>query len=303
MALSEGDDLSMIAMGNVVRPHPWMLYIHAFFVWMVVLTTQGIIHQTMQSFLIRRAQWLKELPNPQASTILVEGIPLQYRSDAKLREFVERCFEPSAIKSAHVVKDSGTLIELHRNTLWLQEHLCKAEIEWASNSHLAEFRPQMRKHLMGDRCDAIETYTREIEKNEQLIKEQRQEVIQASQQDVGGINTRNGFVTFASRREAELAVNLQYSNICVEWQVSYAPEPEGVDWDDLRHNVGPRLNSLRITLGYAIVSPVCGVPAYMHYHNQPCLYGQLGCVAEPLDGNCSLAQFDNLHEFFANSHD
>jgi hypothetical protein len=89
-AADMGDNLSRIAMGNVVLQHPWMPYVHALFVWYVVFTTQGAIHRAMQNFLVRRSQWLKDLPNPQASTVLIEGIPEQYRSDVKLREFFEQ---------------------------------------------------------------------------------------------------------------------------------------------------------------------------------------------------------------------
>mmetsp|Transcript_126570 Transcript_126570/g.253047 ORF Transcript_126570/g.253047 Transcript_126570/m.253047 type:complete len:824 (+) Transcript_126570:45-2516(+) len=259
-----GDNLSRVAMGNVVRPHPWIMYVHAFFVWLVVLITLGTVNQSMQAFLVRRARWLKELPYPQASTILVEGIPENCRSDAKLREFFEQLFSSSDIRAAHIVKDTGELMKLHQNMLALEDKLQKAEVEWATKDHAEEFRPHARHHILAERTDAITLYQKQIAALEEHIKEKRALVIEAAQSHVGGVNTRNGFVTFAHRREAELAVNLQYSNICVEWQVSYAPEPEGVDWNDLRRNINPRINVLLMSIGYAIIMalyvlflPVC----------------------------------------------
>jgi len=272
VAAELGDNLSRVGMLNVLREHPWILYVHAFFVWFVVLTTQGIVHRAMQKFLVRRSQWLKELPYPQASTVLIEGIPEAYRSDKELRYFFEQVFEPSAIKAACVVKETGELMAIYRESQALGEELQKAEIEWASANRAPEFRPQTRRGLMAERTDAIEFYTQQIKEREELIKHKRALVIEAAQEKVGGVNTRNGFVTFARRREAELAINLQYSNVCVEWQVSYAPEPEGVDWEDLRKNVGPRLSALLTFIGYALVSalylvflPVCVATTNLAY--------------------------------------
>lgn len=63
----------------------------------MVLLGCYLIHSAQLSFLEHRFQWLKEIPAPRATTILVENLPKEYRSDEALRFYFLRLFGVEAI--------------------------------------------------------------------------------------------------------------------------------------------------------------------------------------------------------------
>merc|ERR1712048_808288 len=71
----DADTLSYWGMANVVDDHPWLYWAHAFIVWAVIVGVQYMLYNAMRAFMPRRAAWLKALPIPRATTVLVEGIP------------------------------------------------------------------------------------------------------------------------------------------------------------------------------------------------------------------------------------
>jgi len=109
------DQLSSLAMGNVINHHPWMYYLHAVIVNMVTYFIVNRVYASMNMLLGMRYRWLKTLPAPRCRTVLVENIPEDFRSDDRLLTFFKALFPGHAssgeekVHSAKVVKDAPQL--------------------------------------------------------------------------------------------------------------------------------------------------------------------------------------------------
>merc|ERR1719217_699021 len=82
----------------------WIWWLLALVVWGVVIFTQGWVFRWQRLFIQRREKWLLATPAPFATTILVEGIPAEYRTDREFKEFFQKLFPSSTVKDAFVVK-------------------------------------------------------------------------------------------------------------------------------------------------------------------------------------------------------
>merc|ERR1719386_545776 len=88
------DDLSFLTMGNIVPSHPWLYHVHAVVVNLVTFVVIQVLYCAMPKFLQLRYLWLKQMRAPRSVTVLVEGIPEGWRSDAKLKDFFSTMFKP-----------------------------------------------------------------------------------------------------------------------------------------------------------------------------------------------------------------
>jgi len=238
--------LSSIAMGNVMRHHPWLYYVHAVIVNLVTFTVVKFTYDTMTKFQRLRFDWLRELPAPRCLAVLVEGIPDEYRSDEKLLEFFSTQFHAGHVKDAVVVKDARALVKLHDEQTKCRDGLKEAEEEWEKNDCPEDDRPTFKQMLCmgeefdqsscGDVHDTIKFYESRLNGPEGLdakVDEAREAAIEAAK-TVGGINTSTGFVTFAKRRQAATATCLVFSSNREEWVVSIPPPASDVLWNDLK---------------------------------------------------------------------
>lgn len=105
-----GDNLSMFSFGNIHRGSP-LYWLHAFGVWGVVLTIVKLVWQAQERFIHMRWVWLRGMPDIRANTVLVEGIPPEYQSAKKLREFFEVLFPGDKVKDTYCVRDTSVLRE------------------------------------------------------------------------------------------------------------------------------------------------------------------------------------------------
>ena len=103
------DYMSYLSFGNVEVGHPWLYYVHACFVWFVVLTVQINVYAAQTKFLKLRYEWLKGLPELRSTTLLVETIPEKHRSDANLKKFFENMMGAGSVNACNVVKDTTEL--------------------------------------------------------------------------------------------------------------------------------------------------------------------------------------------------
>jgi hypothetical protein len=83
----------------------WIFWLVAWTVWAVVIYVQRRLHVYQQRFLERRMEWLRNLPEPRATTVLVTGIQDGYKTDDDLYKFFSDMFGSEEIKSAFVVKN------------------------------------------------------------------------------------------------------------------------------------------------------------------------------------------------------
>jgi len=109
---ADADYLSYWGMANVVDGHPWLYWLHAMVVWLVCITVQRMLFNAMRDFMKRRKKWLMEMPTMRATTVLVEGIPDETRSDKELKKYFDDIFgKPGTVAKAYVVKYSSGLVK------------------------------------------------------------------------------------------------------------------------------------------------------------------------------------------------
>lgn len=228
------DDLSSITMGNVVYAHRWLYYVHALIINLVTIIVIHVIYSSMPSFLRLRYKWLKEMSAPRSVTVLVEGIPKGWRSDAKLKEFFSTMFKPELISQCFVVKDAPHLHALFNEQQQYAELLKCFKEQWQASSYRPEERPLMHETMcVGDQIDAIEYVEKKLVELRPQVDEARAAALKEAEAE-GGINCSSGFVTFSRRREVEVCHNIQaFSSHRDEWVISHPPPASDVCWVSL----------------------------------------------------------------------
>mmetsp|Transcript_21078 Transcript_21078/g.49052 ORF Transcript_21078/g.49052 Transcript_21078/m.49052 type:complete len:771 (+) Transcript_21078:67-2379(+) len=241
------DELSSVEMANVVDNHPWLFYAHAVVVWIVCFVVHKWLYAAQAMFLRLRVKWLENLPAPRSTTVLVEGIPEEWRSDERLKKFFGTLFSPEDVVEAHVVKHAEELAKAvsKREELLAMKRQAEATLE------KTEKREMIRPGCCDSKVDALEYSTEGLpgveEKIHDLLRKQRE----MQQQDPTRASSHCGFVTFQGRRYAELAQNIQIHADQNVWKVSPAPVPEDIRWSDLRGS--RKFKTVKMLLGYLCV--------------------------------------------------
>lgn len=259
------DPISRMSMENI--PHGSNLYLfHAIYMWYVILVVQGCVWHAQAKFIPLRMQWLQTMQEPRATTVLVEGIPEEFRSDARLHEFFTEMFGANKIKAASVVKRAPELLNLMNEkketakSMSTGTRLQRWVQEWrAEKRRSGGYDPDLEKGAEALASQPTEGFTIDKEKINQYnleildiknrMKDER-EKFDKEALAVGGVNTSNGFVTFYQRSDAELATVVQWSSDESEWVVSHPPEPFSVIWDDLKQDDVKK--TAREILGWAL---------------------------------------------------
>jgi len=238
------DYMSYLSMGNVEQGS-WLYWLHGLVVWYVVVSVKQILFDNQQQFLKRRFDWLRRLPEPRATTVLVESIPNELQSDEELKKYFGKMFTSEKVKEAHVVKNTHTLRSYLAKLESAKDALKQAEVQWEKDGKSPETRPRR----MG--ADLIDRYTEEIKEAEEGIRTERK-TIKENSSTVGGVNCCNGFVTFHKRADAEVARQMQYKPDAEDLVVSVPPAPKGILWSDLYTDSASA--GMYTALGYCLVA-------------------------------------------------
>jgi len=195
-------------------------WLHACFVWYVLIVAEELIICAQKSFQRRRYHWLKRMSEPRANTILVQRIAPEHRSDEALKRYFTDLFGEERIKSASVVKRTGDLKNLVK---------------------------RLKEAVANNTSDATE----EQKELERQVVAERERIFSEAEMAGGKVNTPSGFVTFHSRRDAQAALFLHYSGNQDNWIVSVPPSPEDVFWEDLLQE--PHMENGNEVIGYTCV--------------------------------------------------
>mmetsp|Transcript_11822 Transcript_11822/g.27901 ORF Transcript_11822/g.27901 Transcript_11822/m.27901 type:complete len:751 (+) Transcript_11822:55-2307(+) len=256
------DRLSRFSISNV-KDGSWLLWVYAWLVWMVVYLVEREILVSQERFLCRRFRWLRGLPAPRSTTIMVENLPTRYCSDTVLRKFFEKMFDaPGAISHVHVVRFTEQL-QLLLAQLRLKEQDLKEAEEREKSQEVLDLLLQDRQRLaalcqaerlrltQGAACKEVAVlgpagarwHAEVIDQDEDRIKVSydesgRTEWIEKSSESLvmEPMCTDTAFVTFARRKDAEIALRLQYFPDAEDCVASVPPEAEDIRWCDLRKN-------------------------------------------------------------------
>ena len=257
--LEQQDLFASLSMANIKMNHPWLYHLHALAVVWVVLVVRHLVFEAQTRFVARRMSWLKSLQYPRANTVLVEEIPKAYRSREKLVKFFNENLGPVA--STHLVMQTKRLEQSIELRDFAKSKLAESKASFEKEGvrpSLAKFQPFPLNFFLAD-TDAIEHFSEELVKYELQIKEMRDALSESRGTSTN--STHSAFVTFGSRKSAEMAKALEFSADS-DWLISDAPEAEAIRWQDLAREeaLSPNL----VILGYVLMlllfanfSPIC----------------------------------------------
>jgi hypothetical protein len=205
--------------------------VYAVVVWAVVYVVKECTFSAQNKFLSLRIEWLRDMSPKRACTVMVEGIPIEYQSDANLRQFFELNVHGSKVVMASCTKDTSDLLPL-----WQKREECVAERREAIARQKLAGAPGNNEDLNKQ----IQELALEIKKNRANIKSA-----------VEGSCLDSGFVQFEHRYHAELAVQLDFTADREDWIVSIPPIASDIIWSDLTRD--SRYAQLRELIGYGLV--------------------------------------------------
>jgi len=237
----DADYLSYWGMANVVDGHPWLYWAHALVMWGVVCTVQGLIFNAMKTFMKRRNIWLKQLPHPRSTTVLVEGIPPEYQHDDKLTEYFNNIFGTPVIEKASIVKDTSQLLSMVKTYK-------KAEEAFETKKHAVNHKGESNEG-MAELEEAMKKAKDDVDAEKKVVLEKAQ-----SPDEDKNPNLSKGFVTFKARRDAELAKMMVFNANAEIFVVSIPPDPADVIYTDLQQD--PTAERVRAVIGYALIAGV-----------------------------------------------
>ncbi|GLT33558.1 hypothetical protein SLA2020_081320 [Shorea laevis] len=170
-----------------------------------------------------------EKRRPDQFTVLVRNVPPD--SDESVSESVEHFFlvnHQDNYLTYQVVYNANKLAKLVKKMRRMQNWLDYYQLKYSRNSSR---RPMTKTGFLGcwgERVDAIDHYTSEIEKLSKEVVEERARV----QKDPKSIMPA-AFVSFKSRWAAAVCAQTQQSRNPTLWLTEWAPEPRDVYWENL----------------------------------------------------------------------
>eukprot|EP00930_Biecheleria_cincta_P044478 TRINITY_DN30599_c0_g2_i1.p1 TRINITY_DN30599_c0_g2~~TRINITY_DN30599_c0_g2_i1.p1 ORF type:complete len:668 (-),score=94.89 TRINITY_DN30599_c0_g2_i1:107-1876(-) len=257
LAPGHHDWLSKLSMDNI-HDNSWLYWVHAFLVWYVILAVSYIRYQAYDAFVDRRFRWLQQMDEVRARTVLVQNIPKQHRSDAALVAYFHRMFHGNRVQAASVVKKAGKLKKLIsdcRAAKAAQLKVLNAEIE-SQNPNDDEMQIL--------RGSSPPDYSKRAIDLEELVSAERNRILLDAQQVDSDINTSSGFVTFHSRRDAQMALFVKFTDDRSQWVMSSPPHPADVSYDNLAED--PTYEQFMNAMGV-----LCMASLYLIY--VPCVVG------------------------------
>lgn len=188
-----------------------VLWLHCVTVWFVVLVVTRHLCRAQERFLPLRYAWLRRLRPPQATTVIVEGIPSSLRTDARLAAYLASLFSEEAILRSYVVRKSKRL---------------------ESKLGRLEYAEQKLKQAITrlDR-DADREQLKNIQ--EELAAESAR-VARAADFFDPEVCSNAGIVTFRTYRDVRLALREQLSTDRSTLSMKVAPAPEDIWYDSLQ---------------------------------------------------------------------
>lgn len=263
--LEHTDLFASWSMANIKMYHPWLYHIHAIAVIWAVLAVRKLVFQAHSRFVTKRMSWMKGLQYPRANTVLVEEIPKDCRSKEQLQKFFCDNLGPDSVACVEMVMQTKALedsIQLWNNAktkLTESKGYFEKEGLRPTLGRLQGF-PHNLLYCFGgsaasDSADAIDYFSAEVENYELQIKKMRDAINREAQ------NTHSAFVTFRSRKHAEIAKALEFSGGS-DWVISEAPEASAIRWQDLSQEEAR--SGKTVAIGYLLMlfllanfSPIC----------------------------------------------
>lgn len=177
-----------------------------------------------------RLQFLaSEKRRPDQFTVLVRNVPPD--ADESVSELVEHFFlvnHSDNYLTHQVVYDANKLAKLVKKKEKMQNWLDYYQIKYSRNESSRPFLKTGFLGLWGNRVDAMDFYTSEIEKLCKEISVERERVTNDPKSIMPA-----AFVSFKTRWGAAVCAQTQQSRNPTLWLTQWAPEPRDVYWHNL----------------------------------------------------------------------
>ncbi|CAN6445678.1 unnamed protein product [Victoria cruziana] len=170
-----------------------------------------------------------EKRRPDQFTVLVRNIPSD--PDETVSEHVDHFFRvnhPDHYLTHQVVYDANKLYKLVKKKKGLQNWLVYNQNKYERNPEKRPTRKTGFLGLWGDRVDAIDYYTEEINKISEEEANEREKIMN-NEKCIMPV----AFVSFKSRWGAAVCAQTQQTRNPTVWLTEWAPEPRDVYWNNL----------------------------------------------------------------------
>jgi hypothetical protein len=177
---------------------------------------------------------------PRATTIMVEGIPSEYRSDYYLKQFFDRMFAKmdgggvnlNPVKEAFVVKKLPALQTALALRDELEQEISSVNFQLQEQKKI-ESPTEDDEKLTAELKERAETLIMQLAAQKETLSSEI-ELAKESMTKPGGVNTSTGFVTFNNRLTHEIALSAHFDYDATYWRASVPPPPQSIEWDNLK---------------------------------------------------------------------
>lgn len=222
-------DLDKLSISNIPTgscrfwTHMVMAYAFTFWTCYVLKTEYETVAKMRLHFLA------SEKRRPDQFTVLVRNVPPD--PDESVSELVEHFFlvnHPNDYLTHQVVYNANELSDLVNKKKKMKNWLDYYQIKYSRNQSR---KPSLKTGflgLWGNRVDAIDHYTSEIERLSREISLERDKIVNNPKSIMPA-----AFVSFKTRWGAAVCAQTQQSRNPTIWLTGWAPEPRDVYWDNL----------------------------------------------------------------------
>jgi len=234
-------DISPVDVQHAFGPEIGMatMFADALVLGICTVTSVHLIFQAHESFRRRRYLWLSERPPPEASTLMVENIPREFRSDVALKELMNTLAPDACVSRAYVVKRTGKLPALvyQREAMLLCLQRAEEAAESCSMMQAEEQSGAERLWSQWLRRDrGFAHYREKMAVLDDIIIDERARISREARDPANHVCSSCGFVTFAAARDAEHALTAIMRSKTDGLIVSYPPEPGDIIYSSLEDN-------------------------------------------------------------------
>lgn len=221
---------------------------HALVTVFVVVVATALMGQAHDKFLFYRFLWIEALKPPRATTLLVENIPQQYRSDFALRDYFKGLFG-DVIEKAYIVRRTSELRAARNVVKAIEYEKTLLMSQWEHEGHPDNKKPDLTE--LDKQWDEAAMAAERVRAKIELCAAVGDPTVCAN----------SGFVTFKSQLWRRLAENEQYRTDSSEFAVQIPPEASDVIYKDLKKDTANHLSSeavgtMCIALVFLFWSPV-----------------------------------------------
>ncbi|XP_030533231.1 calcium permeable stress-gated cation channel 1-like [Rhodamnia argentea] len=222
-------DIDKLSISNVPQAsnrfwaHIIMAYVFTFWTCYVLLKEYEIVASMRLQFLASEQRRADQF------SVLVRNVPPD--PDESVSELVEHFFlvnHPDHYLTHQVVYDANKLAQLVKKKKKMQNWLDYYQLKYDRNNSKRFFTKTGFLGLCGEKVDALDYYTSEIEKLSKEVVAERERVASDPKSIVPA-----AFVSFKTRWGAAVCAQTQQCRNPTLWLTDWAPEPRDVYWQNL----------------------------------------------------------------------